>query len=235
MYSTVEDLFKFNESFKTNAILKKETIEKMFIPYLNNHYGLGTDTLLKDGKSRVGHDGGGPGYRSRYYRIPEDDICIIAISNSELAYTDNIVPKIENILYKKPYSIPTAAKINPKELKKLEGIYSAETTDFYITVVDGQVIFREKGYPAISLFPVSSTLFQFDDNITFNFKKDETGQINSLTVKFRDGNIKTGIKKTANYLWGIIGNATPGGWDGKDTPLQTDPKTRIFIFLKTFI
>ncbi|WP_336686470.1 serine hydrolase [Chryseobacterium bernardetii] len=234
MYSTVEDLFKFNESFKTNAILKKETIEKMFIPYLNNHYGLGTDTLLKDGKSRVGHDGGGPGYRSRYYRIPEDDICIIAISNSELAYTDNIVPKIENILYKKPYSIPTAAKINPKELKKLEGIYSAETTDFYITVVDGQVIFREKGYPAISLFPVSSTLFQFDDNITFNFKKDETGQINSLTVKFRDGNIKTGIKKTANYLWGIIGNATPGGWDGKDTPLQTDPKNPNLYFLKNF-
>jgi CubicO group peptidase (beta-lactamase class C family) len=114
MYSTVEDLFKFNESFKTNAILKKETIEKMFIPYLNNHYGLGTDTLLKDGKSRVGHDGGGPGYRSRYYRIPEDDICIIAISNSELAYTDNIVPKIENILYKKLTASQQQPKLIPK-------------------------------------------------------------------------------------------------------------------------
>lgn len=234
MYSTVEDLFKFNESFKNNTILKKETIDKMFTTYLNDHYGLGSTVLMVDGKKRIGHDGGGPGYRSRYYRVLDDDICIIAMSNSELAYTDTIIPKIENILYNKPYKTPVVAKINAKELKQLEGIYSAGTTDFYITVVDGQVLFREKGYPACSLFPVSNTLFQFDDNLTFTFKPDTTGKINTLAVKFRDGSVKTGVKKNTNYLWGIIGNATPGGWDGKDTPLQTDPKNPNIYFLKNF-
>lgn len=234
MYSTAEDLFRFNESFKSNTILKKESIEKMFTPYLNDHYGLGTDRLLKDSKNRIGHDGGGPGYRSRYYRILEDDICIIAISNSDLSHTDSIIPKIENILYNKPYNIPTPGKINPKELKKLEGIYSTGTTDFYIKVIDGQVLFREKGFPICSLFPITNTSFQLDENLTFNFKPDETGKINSLAVKFRDGSVKTGTRKASDYLWGIIGNATPGGWDGKDTPLQADPKKPNLYFLKNF-
>lgn len=234
MYSTVEDLFKFNESFKTNTILKKETIEKMFTPYLNDHYGLGTDRLLKDDKSRIGHDGGGPGYRSRYYRILEDDVCIIAISNSDLSHTDTIIPKIENILYNKPYNIPTPGKINSQQLKKLEGVYSTGTTDFYVTVVDGQVLFREKGFPICSLFPITNTSFQLDDNFTFTFKPDESGKINSLAVKFRDGSVKTGTRKASNYPWGIIGNATPGGWDGKDTPLLVDPKNQNLYFLKNF-
>lgn len=234
MYSTVEDLFKFNESFKKGTILKKETIEKMFTPYLNDHYGLGSSILSVNGKKGIGHDGGGPGYRCRYYRVLEDDICVIAMSNYELAYTDTIIPKIENILYNKPYEIPVSVKINAKELKKLEGIYSDGTTDFYITVADGQILFREKGYPACSLFPVSNTSFQFDDKLTFTFKPDASGKITSLTVKFRDGKIKTGTRKTEPYLWGIIGNATPGGWDGKDTPLQADPQNTNLYFLKNF-
>ncbi|BAP33404.1 beta-lactamase [Chryseobacterium sp. StRB126] len=234
MYSTVEDLFKFNEALKNYKILKKETLDKMFTPYLKDHYGLGSQISMINGKKGVGHDGGGPGYRSRYYRVLEDDICVIVMSNSELSYTDSIIPKIESILYNKPYTIPTADKINPKELKKLEGIYSTGDTDFYVTVVDGQVLFREKGYPFCSLLPVSNTLFQLDDNFTFNFKPDETGKMNSLTVKFRDGNVKTGTRKATHYLWGIIGNATPGGWDGKDTPLLVDQKNPALYVLKNF-
>jgi len=41
MYSTVKDLFKFNEALKNYTILKKETIDKAFTPYLKDHYGLG--------------------------------------------------------------------------------------------------------------------------------------------------------------------------------------------------
>ncbi|MCS4303274.1 serine hydrolase [Chryseobacterium sp. BIGb0232] len=234
MYSTVGDLFKFNESFKNNTILEKETTEKMFTPYLNDHYGLGSDVIINNGKKSVGHGGGGPGYRSIYYKILEDDICFIALSNSTLSHTDIIVPKIENIIYHKPYKIPTAVKINQQELKKLEGIYSAGNTKFYVTVLDGQVLFRENGYPICSLFPVSNTSFQLDDNVTFTFKPDETGKINSVMVKLRDGTVKTGTKTTDIYLWGIIGDATPGGWDGKDTPLQADTQKPNLYFLKNY-
>lgn len=234
MYSTVEDLFKFNEALKNYKILKKETVEKAFTPYLNDHYGLGFQVESAFGSKRVGHDGGGPGYQSRYYRVLNDDICLIVMSNSDLSYTDVIIPQIENIVYNKPYSIPTAGKVSLQNLKKLEGIYAAESTDFYVTVADGLVIFNEKNYPRCSLFPITDTLYQLNKNTTFTFKPDQTGKIDSLTIHFRDGTVKTGKKRTGIAHWGIVGDATPNGWEGKAIPLNTDPKNPNVYSLKTY-
>ncbi|REC43370.1 serine hydrolase [Chryseobacterium pennipullorum] len=234
MYSTVGDLFKFNEAIKNHQLLKKETLEKAFTPYLKEHYGLGIVISSVLGKKAVGHDGGGPGYRSRYYRVLEDDLCIIVITNSELSRINLIVSQMENILYNKPYNIPTAAKIPLQDLKKLEGVYSTGDTEFYITVTDGQVVFREKNNPRCLLYPISSTYFQLDETFTFTFKPNKAGEIDALTVRFSDGKIKTGKRQATGARWGIIGDATPSGWDGKDIPLQSDPKNPKIFFLKNY-
>lgn len=234
MYSTVEDLFKFNEALKNYTILKKETIEKAFTPYLNDQYGLGFQVSSVFDKKTVGHDGGGPGYRSRYYRVLEDDICLIVISNSALSHTDLIIPKIEKILYNKPYSIPTPAKVNLTALKKMEGTYSSGNTNYYVAVVDGQIIFREDGYSRCSLLPVSNTTFQLDEKFSFTYKPDQNEKLDTAVIRFRDGTEKT-VKRTTNISsWGIVGNATPNGWDGKDIPLQADPKNPDIYFLKNY-
>ncbi|MCE4065763.1 serine hydrolase [Chryseobacterium gleum] len=234
MYSTVEDLFKFNEALKNYTILKKETTEKAFTPYLNDHYGLGFQISDVSGKKTVGHDGGGPGYRTRYYRVLEDDICLIVISNSELSHTDFIIPKIEKILYDQPYSVPTPAKISLKDIKKLEGIYSDGHSNFYISFIDGQLIFREDGYSRCSLLPVNNTSFQLDEKFSFTLSPAQAGKPETAVIHFRDGTVKE-VKKNSNTpSWGIIGNATPNGWDGKDIPLQTDPKNPDIHFLKNY-
>lgn len=234
MYSTVGDLFKFNESLKNHTILKKETIERAFTPYLNNHYGLGFQISKLFDKKTVGHDGGGPGYRSRYYRVLDDDICVIIITNSEVSRADLILSVAQNILYDKPYNIPTPAKVSPQDLKKLEGVYSNNDTDFYITVIDGQVIFREKNNPRCALFPISKNFFQLDDTFTFTFKPNNLGEIDTLVIKFSDGSIKTGKRSNTIHPWGIIGDATPSGWGGKDIPLQVDSQNPTLFFLKNY-
>ncbi|RQO36682.1 serine hydrolase [Chryseobacterium sp. KBW03] len=236
MYSTVGDLFKFNEALKNYTILKKETLEKAFTPYLKDHYGLGFQISSVFGKKRVGHDGGGPGYRSRYYRVLEDDICLIVISNSELSHTHFIIPQVENIVYNKPYTIPPVVKVSQEDLKKLEGVYSTENSNFYITATDGQLIFKEGGYSRNSLLPVSNTSFQLDDKFTCTFQPDQNGKINTVVIHFWDGTVKTAKRNTNTSSWGIIGNATPIGWDGKDKdiPLQTDPKNPTIYFLKNY-
>ncbi|KAB1230163.1 serine hydrolase [Chryseobacterium viscerum] len=236
MYSTVGDLFKFNEALKNYTILKKETLEKAFTPYLKDHYGLGFQISSGFGKKRVGHDGGGPGYRSRYYRVLEDDICLIVISNSELSHTHFIIPQVENIVYNKPYTIPPVAKVSQEDLKKLEGVYSTENSNFYITATDGHLILKEGGYPRNSLLPVSNTSFQLDEKFTCTFQPDQNGKINTVVIHFWDGTVKTAKRNTNTLSWGIIGNATPIGWDGKDKdiPLQTDPKNPTIYFLKNY-
>ncbi|MFZ4930405.1 serine hydrolase [Chryseobacterium sp. Mn2064] len=234
MYSTVEDLFKFNEALKNYKILKKETTEKAFTPYLNDQYGLGFQVSTLYDKKRVGHDGGGPGYRSRYYRVLDDDICLIIISNSELSHTDFLTPAIEKILYNKPYRIPAIGKTDPKNLERLAGTYSNENTDFFISVIDGQVIFRERNYGACSLIPINKTLYQLDENFTFTFKPGSDKQTDSIAIHFRDGSVKTGTRSNKSFQWGMIGDATSAGWDGKDIPLQKDSQNPNLYFLKNY-
>lgn len=236
MYSTVGDLFKFNEALKNYKILKKETLEKMFTPYLNDHYGLGAQVSNILGKKATGHDGGGPGYRSRYYRILKDDLCFILMTNSELSHAEFFIPKIESILYNQPFNIPSIAKVPEKDLKKLEGIYTSGDTNFYITIADGYLIFNGKNYGRGALLPLSSTRFQLDEKFSLTFKPNESGQIESFVVQFRDGTVKTAKRKTDNLPnpWAIIGDATPSGWDGKDILLQTDPKHPGIYSLKNY-
>lgn len=234
MYSTVEDIFKFNEALKNYTLLKKETTDKAFTPYLKDHYGLGFQISMDFDKKRIGHDGGGPGYRSRYYRVLDDDICVILISNSELSHSDFIIPQVEKILYNKPYSIPSIAKVSAEDLKKLEGVYSTENSNFYITSNDGQLVFKEGSYPRNALLPKSKTSFQLDEKFTCTFQRDQDGKINTLVIHFWDGTVKTAKRKTNTLAWGIIGNATPNGWDGKDILLQTDPKNPNIYFLKNY-
>nr|WP_310403645.1 SusF/SusE family outer membrane protein [Chryseobacterium vietnamense] len=124
--------------------------------------------------------------------------------------------------------------MSAEDLKKLEGVYSTENSNFYIKSADGQLVFKEGSYPRNALLPKSKTSFQLDEKFTCTFQPDQDGKINTLVIHFWDGTVKTAKRNTNALTWGIIGNATPNGWDGKDIPLQTDPKNPNIYFLKNY-
>ncbi|CAN5399344.1 serine hydrolase domain-containing protein [soil metagenome] len=87
VYSTVEDMLKWDQSFYTDQLLKKETIEMAFTGYSNEHkgkrnYGYGW-RLTDDGKNPkiVYHNGWWHGYNSLFFRRPADQTTIIVLGN----------------------------------------------------------------------------------------------------------------------------------------------------------
>ena len=87
IYSTVEDLLKWDQSFYTDNLLKKTTIEKAFTGYSNEHkgkrnYGYGW-RITDDGKSPkiIYHNGWWHGYNSLFFRRPSDQTTIIVLGN----------------------------------------------------------------------------------------------------------------------------------------------------------
>ncbi len=87
VYSTVEDMFKWDQALYTEKILKQETLEKAFTGYSNEHrgsrnYGLGWRILNHgQGKKDVYHNGWWHGYNITFFRRPADEITIIILSN----------------------------------------------------------------------------------------------------------------------------------------------------------
>lgn len=107
IYSSAEDLLKWDEVLRTERLLKKETIEKMFVPYtLNNgekiDYGFGWAIKENEMGKIVFHDGSWAGFRTRMVRNLYNNYSIIFLSNVSDETTLRAVDQIEEILCARP-------------------------------------------------------------------------------------------------------------------------------------
>ncbi|MDQ3048019.1 MAG: beta-lactamase family protein [Bacteroidota bacterium] len=87
IFSTVEDLFKWDRALYSDKLLKEKTIEEAFSGYSNEHkgirnygYGWRLTENSKDDKT-IYHNGWWHGYSSLFYRRPADQITVIILSN----------------------------------------------------------------------------------------------------------------------------------------------------------
>lgn len=89
IYSTAEDLFKWDQSLYTEKLLKKESIDQSFVGYSNEHkgkrnYGYGWRMIDNgNGNKVVYHNGWWHGYNSEFLRRPKDQTTIIILSNKD--------------------------------------------------------------------------------------------------------------------------------------------------------
>ncbi len=81
MYSTIEDLFLWDRSLYSEMVLRKETIEMMFIPYAGD-YGYGFRIDEPFGRERVYHGGRIDGFLCWFSRYPEEGTTIILLNNN---------------------------------------------------------------------------------------------------------------------------------------------------------
>lgn len=89
MYSTIDDLFRWDRALREGRMLKPETLAMMRTPQLKN-YGLGVMLNPLAGMNSVHHDGMASGIRTYLGNFVDNDICVIVLSNYEAADVVNI-------------------------------------------------------------------------------------------------------------------------------------------------
>jgi CubicO group peptidase (beta-lactamase class C family) len=104
LYSTLEDLLKYDRAFYSETFLSKASRDAMFTPGLNN-YGcgwelrevpVGIDSAMK--KVRT-HEGFLLAWHTRFYQIPDEQYLIIILSNAGSAPLEKMFKGITDILY----------------------------------------------------------------------------------------------------------------------------------------
>jgi CubicO group peptidase (beta-lactamase class C family) len=112
LYSTVEDLFLWDQALYGEKILSAASKELMFKPNLENYgYGFGVrKATLGPNKIAVAvieHNGGINGFNTNIVRLVGDKRLIVLLDNtSQGRYLDAIALAITNILYDQPYESP---------------------------------------------------------------------------------------------------------------------------------
>lgn len=225
IYSTVEDLYKYYKGLAAYKILRKETLEKAYSPFKNN-YGYGWIIVSMFDKKTVGHSGAGAGFRSNFVQIPEEDICIILLSNCEKDL-NNITGGVLKILFDKPYKIPVDISVKKEILEKYKGTYQVnDNFIIYVTIENNRLTAQPKGQPKSIMYAEKDNLFYVEElNGYIHFEENKQNQIDTLIFNKEGQDTKA---KKINPSWGIIGSATVNGWDGLNIELTATNKNGIW-------
>lgn len=115
MYSTVEDLFLWDQALYTEKVLPKKYMDLMFTPYVEAfgmHYGygwmVGKVPLGETGKEQdiITHGGGINGFNTLISRLPKNKEVIILLNNTGGTNLDAMSKGINAILHDQPYEFP---------------------------------------------------------------------------------------------------------------------------------
>ena len=111
LYSTVEDLYRWDQVLYTDKLLSAKGRAILFTPYLDHYaYGWGVGKTkvgaLKDSLLVVEHGGGINGFNTMISRIPADKHLVVLLNNTGSAPLGDIRKNILSILYDQPVEAP---------------------------------------------------------------------------------------------------------------------------------
>ena len=115
IYSTVEDLFLWDQALYTEKLLPKQYKDLMFqsrTPTGGGSYGYGWgigDLAIGNSKERsqtISHGGGINGFSTLITRVPADSILIVVLNNTSNAPLNTMTAAINGILHGRPYDMP---------------------------------------------------------------------------------------------------------------------------------
>ncbi|WP_170971189.1 serine hydrolase domain-containing protein [Ilyomonas limi] len=210
IYSTVTDMYNWNEGLKSYKIVHEGLMQQAYTPCALHNYGFGWQIDSIYGRKMLSHSGAISGFGSNFARIPGDDVCIVLLSNisGSAGSTFNVThltDKLLAILYHKAYTIPkkkTPVAVNKDVLKNYTGTYTIDEMNLRIDVTVGDDILIAQPYrdghpgPTSFLHPLNNTQFydERDDDLEVTLDVDATGKPNGMKI------LQAGITRYAKKI-----------------------------------
>jgi D-alanyl-D-alanine carboxypeptidase len=176
LYSTVDDLLKWDQALYGTQVLSAASKEKMWTPNRSD-YGYGWAITKRFDERAVEHGGGINGFNTMIIRIPEKKLVAIVLANANTQATGPIAAGLIGIALGKPVEIPkphVKISLTADAMKAFEGVYALNPS-FKLTVkIDGDHLTGQaSGQGSLPLFAMSPTRFFNDEiNLDLEFEKD---------------------------------------------------------------
>lgn len=186
LFSTTEDLLKWDRALYSESLLSNSDKEKMFSDYVTNNkektnYGYGW--MLED-NSEFGkiiyHGGRWGGYITYFERHLESDKTIIILQNMETDKTTVPIDKIRSIVYNKVKEVPIEV------LKKYAGKYMTKNgVSKEVLLINKKLYVPMSPSVKLELIPTSQSKFiidGFSPTVSYEFLKDDLENVLSYRI-----------------------------------------------------
>jgi CubicO group peptidase (beta-lactamase class C family) len=114
LYSTVEDLLKWDQALYSDTLIPAAAKNIMWTPFLENYaYGwnIGAPSAATFGHRRVAHGGGINGFSAQIIRLPDAHVTAIVLSNNERGNAGAAARDLLALYYGQSYTIPVVKNI----------------------------------------------------------------------------------------------------------------------------
>jgi CubicO group peptidase (beta-lactamase class C family) len=198
LYSTVEDLYKWDQALVSGKVLKKQSLEKMFTPVMNN-YGYGTAVDKQYGRLRYSHGGGINGFATFLARFPEQKTVVAVLGNMDFANSGEVASNLVRMLFGEKTVRPEDRKAISlgAALVDYVGRYAMPAgPDTIISLEDGRLMASISETPRQEILAEAKDRFFFKSATrTLTFQRGPDGKVAGAVME-RDG-VETALKRTS--------------------------------------
>lgn len=185
LYSTTEDLLKWEQALTGGKLLKAASWEKMTTP-VKDTYGYGLDiTTPSNGHKRIAHGGGIEGFNTYMAHYPEDGkgaLTVVVLANLNGPAAQTMAARLASVAFGETVVLPGERKaitVPAKVLAEYVGNYRAPNGfAFNITLEGDQLYTQATGQPKIAIFPeTESKFFLKVVDAQLEFFRDPSGKV----------------------------------------------------------
>jgi len=162
LYSTTEDLLKWEQGLFGGKLLQPASLEKMTTPIKNN-YAFGLDVQTIAGRKVISHGGGIEGFNTQLEYYPEDKLTVVVLGNLNGPAPGEIAKKLAAQAHGESVKLTSERKeitLDPKQLARYVGAYQMTGGPAMLITLEGNQLLSKLGNQnALPIFPESPTLF----------------------------------------------------------------------------
>lgn len=181
--STVEDLFRWNQALHSGKIISKESLAKAHTEYKladgkGCGYGYGWFIAQLQGTPAVEHGGGINGFLSYSVYLPDEDVFVAVLSNSNGKSPEFVSLKMAAAAMGKPWK-PAEIQPDEKILDEFAGVYeNEEGTQAVVSRTDSRLSLTRPGGSAREIRPYEKDKFFINDTfIKIEFVRGQDNKV----------------------------------------------------------
>lgn len=213
LYSTTEDLLKWQQALFGGKLLSAASLAKMTTPVRSN-YGYGITIAETGGRKVISHNGGINGFNSVLAHYPGTQTTVIVLSNVNGQAAEAIATRLAALSHGEAVSLPSEVKettVSSAALADYVGTYSLETggATMLIRLEKEQLTAQIAGQPRLPLFAESGSRFFLKVvDAQIDFSRDDKGVVSHL-VLHQGGRDMKAVRTAATVPADRVGVAVP--------------------------